>query len=464
MSTSTITDAREKPVYSPNFQEQRYWTDAKVQKTWLGVSALLTLSGAIACSTIGFEKSPWWSIPAISLFIATGAILWHATSIIDYDNPEQLAVVRAEATKMPLMKVVEKHGWNRLFQYGILDKDQFEVAYRIFCNDLPLNNIIQNYRLIHDKIQNAKFEKLYSLPSPSEWKDKLEEETEGYSFSKILDHFHLKDLIGYDLLAPKQFIHSFDVFAKTAPVIKLLKTYERAKKELASAAESYDYERIQQFSISMPHRLKADFISEWKDKKASEIALSFSSISEALIEHNLISSEGYSYIKKAQNEYKKANQLISTARAENESHLKACEKILKQACELADKILNNHPANQQLWNSYQYERDKIAEIEREFELDKQKHPNQINELLSKKNEKISEVSNHYRQLRKIHENSLQSVRKTRDEAHELAKQQYKMTKDSLKRELDQFIQKINSELNQKLDEINRSFDLLHLFK
>lgn len=465
MSTPTISQPTDKPINKPVFQEPSlcFWTDAKVQQAWLGAQALLTLSGAITCSALSFTESRWWSIPAISLFLVTGAIVWHSSSIIDYDNPEQLAVVRAEAANMPLMKIVEKHGWIRLFQYAILDTAQFDTAYRTLCNGLDLKELIQNYLLIKNQIQKAGVEGLYSIPSPSEWKSKLEEETGGFNFRKIVYGYCLSDIISYHLLSPEQFVQSFNDFASKAPVIEIIRIYEKVKQQIVEAGRCCNSEFIQQFSISMPPRLRRDFAAEWGGKKASEIALSFSGMLQALVEHELISSEGCVIIKKAQNESAIADQFILRVRRENKNHLESCEKILKQACELADKTYDDHPSSQQLKDSDQRERDEKREIDRKFELDKQFHPDRMNELVSKKNDKVKEVSSRYSRLRSSCEEALLPARRARDRAHQLAKEQFDMARDALKRELDQSIQRIKINLTQQLDVINREFDQLHLF-
>jgi hypothetical protein len=185
--------------------EPRQWTDVKVKQVWLYSLAGLALVGSAVA--IGFAVTGP-CIPllgaAIPLFFTAGGLSVYALSLVDYENPAALEKMRREASRMALMPIVEKHGWDKLFRYEILDPAHFESVYRSWSDTASFARLLEVYHQAHDEAVRQGAAARYAIPQPSDWKSKFEAETASMSCDQIIEKYPLKDLTEFQIISPNQ--------------------------------------------------------------------------------------------------------------------------------------------------------------------------------------------------------------------------------------------------------------------
>ena len=432
----------------------RFLTDVKVKQAWLGALALLTFVGAAVFTALSFTASPWFLAAAIPLFLATGAIVWSAARMIDYEDPKQLGAARERAAKMPLMQTAEKHGWDKIFRYEILSPAQFDAAYRALVGGQTLNALIQTYRFVNEQVAQAGAQETHFLPAPAEWKEKLIEETGGLNFIRLVHDYSLSDLIQYDILSPKQFTQSFNEFANASPVLEILRCYAKTKQQIAAASQSFNPQFIQQFALSMPKLLREKFVHEWGDKKASEIARGFAAHLPALLEHRIIQEREYEILARARAEFDAADWQIVQARCNYTNHLELYEKIREQEKEIAQRMCTDNPAHAQIRALKESERADRIEIDRWFDAGKRFQPERAADLGREKKRKLDELSAKHRLLRAPYDAVLSNAWQLRNQSYDLADREFEARKTDLKKELDRTIQGIEFARDQRLSIID----------
>jgi hypothetical protein len=423
----------------------RFWTDVKVKQAWLGALACLTAAAAIAFTVLSFTASPWFFAAAIPLYLASGAILSYAARMTDYENPQQLARVREEAAKMPLLQVAEKHGWDNIFRYEILTPAQFETAYRAEVSGKSLNLLIDTYRFVQGKIQNDAFQ----IPPPSEWKSKLAEETGGMNFQRLIFGYSLTDLIQYNLIAPEKFVESFNDFAAHSSVYEIIRAHEKAKSQIGSAMNGFNPQFIGQFSIEMPD-LRAKFSNEWGHAKPSEVALAFQKNLGSLREHQIVAKDYFELLVNARAEFDAADREINQAKKSSARHIESYVLIRNQAKEIADRAYHSYSAHAQLRSLNEMERGEKSRIEQWFRTEQRIHPEKTIELHAEKERRLSETSREYRLARVPYESQLDTARQIRDQSYRLADDAFAIAKERLKAELDRAVEQIKNLRDQRL--------------
>jgi len=175
------------------------WTDVKVKQAWLySLSAIATV-GAVAMSRVALVGA---AIPLAAVAVATAI---YSRFLIDYEDPKILAFLRNEAIHMVLPRVVEKHGWMKLFRYSLLDPIQLQAAYRTYANTIPFTQIIDLYRNACSGRNEARADvNRYAIPAPIEWKGKFKQETRLLSCLKIIDSYDVRDLQEYGIITLSQ--------------------------------------------------------------------------------------------------------------------------------------------------------------------------------------------------------------------------------------------------------------------
>lgn len=82
-------------------------------------------------------------IPLAALAVASA---WTAFTIIDYDNPVELARCKEEAKSMPLCEIFKKHPNGRAGSYKIITQEQFTQKYIKESSKLKTVSDIAKYR------------------------------------------------------------------------------------------------------------------------------------------------------------------------------------------------------------------------------------------------------------------------------------------------------------------------------
>lgn len=183
------------------------WNNTTIQRIFLTAVAGYSLIGArvIAGGIIPATISSFTaSIPLVAI---SGGLLWHAISLIDYQNPTTLNDIRNETQHLPLPEIVKKHGWKNLFHFELLKPSQFAVAYRAYANTLSFNGVLILYKEANNQlniVKSPQVTSLFTIPAPSEWKQKFLEETKEFSPKEIIEEYAISDLRSFGILTSEQ--------------------------------------------------------------------------------------------------------------------------------------------------------------------------------------------------------------------------------------------------------------------
>jgi hypothetical protein len=224
---SAVTSKLYTPPATEEVQQPKAcgWTDVKIKQAWLGGLAALTALGGAGTVAAGVTAATFTPLifAALPLFLVSGLCVQHARSLIDYEDPKVLTELRAEALKQSLPQIVEKHGWEKIFRYAILNPCQFEAFYRSHADGLPFGSILTFFhratRGLEAAISQTPFsagrKEPFTIPSPKEWQTKFHAETSHIRCDKILEQYPLSDLKAFQIVSPKQMKVLDDVVATT---------------------------------------------------------------------------------------------------------------------------------------------------------------------------------------------------------------------------------------------------------
>lgn len=130
----------------------KYFTDAKVKKLGLYAFSMLAFAGSLVTGAAAFTGGLPLLLTAIPLAGLSAGLAWCAAKLIDYDDPVVLARLRGEVYGLPLSEIVAKHGWNKLFEYALLDTAGFEAAY---CAHVDALNFAAHLLYYHEALRRS---------------------------------------------------------------------------------------------------------------------------------------------------------------------------------------------------------------------------------------------------------------------------------------------------------------------
>ncbi len=226
--------------------------EEKTMKIWLLLAPSLCFIFVFVKQAIGFSVSPWVLIPSISLLLASGSVIWYfrdlymetAPPLQDWkklgaiSDPEQFHLAyAAHVAPMSLNRLIDFYEegqsehlpfkiaapkeWKeklreetkdfdysllmdfplqRLFEYELIQPEQFRESFNRFADTTSMQTVISEYEKIQFQIRKLKD---FSIPEPIQWKSKLEKETAGMKYQALKDHYSLPDLIHYSLITPQ---------------------------------------------------------------------------------------------------------------------------------------------------------------------------------------------------------------------------------------------------------------------
>jgi len=195
------------PGFGRRFVEQSNWSSYRVKR-----AALYTLGGASVTAGIGSLVAVAASVlPPIGIvsgigfaILGSGLVGWGA-SIIDYYNPEEVLGLRAKVQGERLERIVSDHSWNHIFEFSILLPDQ---VYSKFCQsarNLSMPRIINMYedaqRAYTSVSDRGANEYPYTLPHPTSWRWKFEEELSRSNASQFFQSYDLVKLKKYGFIS-----------------------------------------------------------------------------------------------------------------------------------------------------------------------------------------------------------------------------------------------------------------------
>jgi hypothetical protein len=198
------------PIVQPQAHEMRPWTDVKIQQVWLNAAAALSLIGSVVIVGLAAKTSVNFLPATPFLLLASVFFGSYSYSLIDYDDPHILAGLRSEALQLPLTQVVTKHGWEKLYRYGILSAADFDTSYRTHADSLSFKQLLSFYHQTKKSVdgiarQNPLTDqKPFIVPSPLHWKGKFHLETAGMRCEQIPKQYALDDLREFGILSKTQ--------------------------------------------------------------------------------------------------------------------------------------------------------------------------------------------------------------------------------------------------------------------
>lgn len=180
------------------------WTDVKVQKIRLYAlsGAALVGAGIVACTITPVSLASLAA--AIPLTLASGALLWYASSLVDYEDPKELLAIREQALKTPLSDLIKKHSLEKIFSHAILDSEAFETSYKAHANNFSFSGIVSLYKKTKETLDSVKPSHSFTIPSPALWKEAFLQETKDLNCKQIVSAYPISDLKSFDMLTPQQ--------------------------------------------------------------------------------------------------------------------------------------------------------------------------------------------------------------------------------------------------------------------
>ncbi|MES2272717.1 MAG: hypothetical protein V4487_00795 [Chlamydiota bacterium] len=475
---------------SPSDQKISCWTDGKVKRVWLGVLAAITLIGTTVFTVFAFTATLWFLAPAIPLFLATGAIIWYASSLIDYQNPKELATVRSFAANMPLDAVVKKHGWENLFKYALLSPKQFETSYSAHVQALSVNQMIAYFEEVSLELKSAIQKSApgsigsigsilaFQVTEPKIWKQKLQDEVHGLNFRLLTENYRLGDLLHYGLLTPAELEDSYTAHAARLPLPKLMETYEKTIHLLDSMPHLKG-------AIPAPERWKQKFHEETERATCREILAKYPLKIEKLLKDKIISEEEFRIFEGGQRATTLFSTQEKTCRVEFDHRTEKERKIRDLLKQLAQSAFDTNPVHTTLTNlSGQCHREiRVAEeraineqesVERALNkvvLGRDQNNYDIQEAmrnrqwiyskcqLIQKNlrEQIREIETHYKQKKAPYEQLLIASDQLRAQSYTMADRQFDAAVQPIRDQIDQISARFKLDLEERFAEINAQY-------
>ncbi|GEM_PF-4318945 len=175
------------------------WTDVKVQRAWRTAAALIALLAASSFGIMALAGKAAYLAAAIPLAAASAYLFRSRGGLYDFQDPEELARIRASAVKMPLAKVIETYGWGPLFRYRILSPPAFEKAFSSHADSVPFNSLLSFYETSEAELKKAGSSP-FAIPQPERWRGKFAAETEKMTCREILSAYPIEKLVCYRIL------------------------------------------------------------------------------------------------------------------------------------------------------------------------------------------------------------------------------------------------------------------------
>lgn len=141
------------------------WSQQKIERVALyAISGTLALSGVVG-SILLASAAPVLVGLASSIFFAL-----LGNEIIDYQNPDELALAREKAKSMSLETLLARHGWQNVIDFHIVPQDVLNRQYRGHVANLSMPEMVNYYASIPLHIRDGSG---YTLPKPAEWRGML---------------------------------------------------------------------------------------------------------------------------------------------------------------------------------------------------------------------------------------------------------------------------------------------------
>ncbi len=165
------------------------------------ILAGLAIGGVIACPPVAAVLA---AIIGVGMLAGGIALAANSCHIVDYQNPEVIAKLRQKALTKPLDALIEEHGLEKMFTYGIPLPEEFARLYKEKMDTLTLTTLIIFYEQVRSAHARSHTTLAYTIAEPKEWKHKWQEETDGKSVKNILLSYDFSLLGKYEILPPEE--------------------------------------------------------------------------------------------------------------------------------------------------------------------------------------------------------------------------------------------------------------------
>lgn len=434
------------------------WTDAKVKRAWLIAAAAILATLAVASTALTFSVSLWFLAAAIPFFLSTGATLWYASKVVDYDSPQELTKIKTQIQDWPLSKIIEKHGLDKLFQYKLLSPETFERAYHFHMQPMQFMDRLAFYT------ECQRYTSSYSLPEPKLWKEKLLEETKGLRFD-LLMNYPLAKLIRLSVIEPAELDCSFRNYAETLSLNQVIKTYESTTALIHDA-------NVPGYALTEPSAWKAKFRQETAHLNCSEIVSDYRPMRPDLVHYQIIAPEEGQLLQKAEESFHRFHALEDQCKVEFDQKTTQERNLREGSKRLANQTFEaNHSHAMLSQLRHQYDRDiesawHTADIETMAARSRiPYHEHEIVGLRSLESSNrngryialCADIRHRYDLDRASLESNLRTAENLRNQAIDLAYQQFELSTKPVREEIDRKIAGYRAERDRSLDAINQEY-------
>jgi hypothetical protein len=175
---------------------------------------------------------------------------WRAMSIEKDQEASQLELIQKDVKYLPLPQIARRYSWSEIFGWGILTQDEFADAFRAHIKTLPILKMCAYYEKIVQRLEDCPRPKYtYSIPLPSEFRDKWYTETQNKTLEEIIQQYPLEILKKHNIISGEE--------GCTLQGLKSL--YEQAENQRQAAIKALDERsfpelRSSQITLQQAHR------------------------------------------------------------------------------------------------------------------------------------------------------------------------------------------------------------------
>lgn len=180
------------------------YIQAKLKQIAWGFFSLLSLF--VGCSILFYSitaaifKIAFFALPC---FFTAGYCMWSLFRSSIYDNPAKLEAFRADAKKLPLEMLIEKHGLENIFNYAILSAEEFSKKYGETLKKMSLEVALDFYEKVAKVYQAVGAPEGYIISRSDllrgKWKD--EKENKNKTPCALLETYDLERLLRLGVLS-----------------------------------------------------------------------------------------------------------------------------------------------------------------------------------------------------------------------------------------------------------------------
>ena len=394
------------------------------------------------------------------------------TQLIIPEPKRWIGKLESETNGLDYRLLMDHFSLRTLIKYSLIKPVELKESFIAFANSSPLQTVIKEYEKTLSHIHPID---RFSLPALSLCREKLAEETKGFDYETLINHFSLTELIRYSLITPDELAKSFDSYARPLPITKVIEEYEKLVKKL---------ELFPPFARPFHPEWKAKFGMETALLKATEISGPARYPIEKLFRFGVIGPQEHKLLKAAITERHQFRQLenhlelefrnkIASERDDAKkradqlgSHLIAKQKELFklhfQNLKTAEDLAAKHLALEQIpVTLYEAAHPSMTPEESQYfaALKKKCEENSLKIKQTVEQKKRSYHLQSQQSLMKLEE-ALHATSSLKNESYKAAERKYNNALMSLHQDMEKQLAPSREEVEKKLSQIDQEYDEL----